>query len=99
MKKLLKLAKFFERTKALNIYGCIQNLVHLTSLYRVTKIPGPTLLPDPSFIRFRFFFPDPTVFCNPTFFREIRVRGFHEQEHEIKARPSKWYHQFKLIFH
>ena len=26
------------------------------SLYSVTKIPGPWLVPDPSFFRFRYFF-------------------------------------------
>ena len=34
------------------------------SLSNLTKIPGPPLVPDPTFIRFLIFFPDPTFICN-----------------------------------
>ena len=33
------------------------------SLYSVTKIPGPTLVLDPSFIRFRYFFQNLRLFA------------------------------------
>ena len=35
-----------------------------TSLYSVTKIPGPPLVPDPSFIRFWYFFQTLRLFAN-----------------------------------
>ena len=46
------------------------------SLCSVTKIPGPALVPDPSFIRIRYFLQTPTVICNPAFIREIRVQNY-----------------------
>ena len=45
LKKIIE--KFGENRK-----NC---LFSKASLYNVTKIPGPLLVPDPSFIRFRYF--------------------------------------------
>ena len=37
------------------------------SFYNVTKIPGPSLVPDPSFIRFRYFFQTLRLFATLRF--------------------------------
>ena len=35
------------------------------SLFNLTKIPGPPLVPDPTFIRFLYFFHRPYVYLQP----------------------------------
>ena len=45
------------------------------SLFNLTKISGPPIVPDPSLIRFRYFFQTLRLFATLRLLRDIRVGG------------------------